>query len=84
MSGFLFQTLDPNAAGGSRYTSSHIMTVFVMISAAVACSFGHAFNLLLKARFLPSNCAGKLGKKLTNNFIILCELGRERRFGSFT
>jgi hypothetical protein len=39
-----------------------------------ACSFGHAGKLMQMAAESALSRAGKFGKKLTNNFIILCEL----------
>jgi uncharacterized protein involved in propanediol utilization len=42
--------------------------------ASAACFFGHAGKLMQIATESALSQTGKFGKKLTNNFIILCEL----------
>ncbi|MBB3301106.1 hypothetical protein FHT80_002336 [Rhizobium sp. BK226] len=39
-----------------------------------ACLLGHFGNFMRPGVFAPLVCGRKFGKKLTNNFIILCEL----------
>ncbi|MGO7691829.1 hypothetical protein [Rhizobium leguminosarum] len=39
-----------------------------------ACLLGHFGNFMHPGVFTPLVCQRKFGKKLTNNFIILCEL----------
>ncbi|MBB6222928.1 hypothetical protein [Rhizobium leguminosarum] len=41
-----------------------------------ACFFGHFENFMRPGDFVPLVRMRKFGKKLTNNFIILCELLR--------
>ncbi|WP_126918858.1 hypothetical protein [Rhizobium vallis] len=43
---------------------------------SAACFFGHFQNFMRGHVFAALVCRGKFGKKLTNNFIILCELRR--------
>jgi hypothetical protein len=49
-----------------------------------ACSFGHAGKLMQRAAESALSRCGKFGKKLTNNFIILCELLRGVAFDPVT
>jgi hypothetical protein len=49
-----------------------------------ACSFGHAGKLMKGAAECAFSPGGKFGKKLTNNFIILCELPLGTAFNPVT
>ncbi|MBX5016205.1 hypothetical protein [Rhizobium lentis] len=50
------------------------MKVAFMLKPGGACLFGHAGNYMHRTVFAALVCQRKIGKKLTNNFIILCEL----------
>ncbi|WP_171899724.1 MULTISPECIES: hypothetical protein [unclassified Rhizobium] len=64
-------TRKPDAIGNIEI-GSHVLM------GCAACFFGHFENFMRPGEFVPLARMRKFGKKLTNNFIILCELARRR------
>ncbi|WP_145964875.1 hypothetical protein [Rhizobium leguminosarum] len=62
-------TRKPDAIGNIEI-GSHVLM------GCAACFFGHFENFMCPGEFVPLARMRKFGKKLTNNFIILCELLR--------